>query len=186
MLGALVPTTTFPTFLVAAAAVDLVSRVGLCSDAVTPLPICLDDAGLAFVLLAGGATVSDGRMSSASSSSEESNAVERRFPAGVLRGWPGGEIALARAAAAATCRLGVTGGNAIAGGGVEGIMIGILAVIVAGTSATIFSSSYSSAGGVAGVTSVARAMIVAAWIFLISSTAAHFDHSNCLTYIYCC
>lgn len=91
---------------------------------------------------------------------------------GVFRGCPGGAIAFALAAAAAMCRLGVTGGNG-AGAGAVGV-VGMASV-----------SSFS-AGGVAGVTTEAAAAAPAACIVRISSTALHFVHSNCFRYRYCC
>ncbi len=87
----------------AAAAVERVTRVGRCSDAVTREPSGRD-VGLGRIgRLAAGATPSAGSTSwsSSASSSSESSTVELRLPAGVLRGCPGGDMALARAAAIA-------------------------------------------------------------------------------------
>ena len=47
-------------------------------------------------------------------------------------------------------------------------------------------SSSCSAGGVTGVTTGIAAAAAAACDRLISSIAAHFAHSNCLRYMYCC
>jgi len=85
-------------------------------------------------------------------------------------------MALAFACAAATCLLGVTGGTAIPTGTT---LVGVVWMVSS-------ISSPASAGGVAGVTSVAVASAVATCTFRISSTAAHFVHSSCLRYIYCC
>jgi hypothetical protein len=65
----------------------------------------------------------------------------------------------------------------------------IVVVAAAVVEASFISSS--SAGGVAGATTFAaaaavRAAICCAWSFFISSTAAHFAHSSCLRYMYCC
>ena len=112
-----------------------------------------------------------GRTSSLSppiSSSDES--VATRFALGVLRGCPGGAAARARADAAATCLLGVTGGTTVTMG-----------VASMGT----FSESVS-AGGVTGATMVAAASAAAACVRRISSADAHFTHSSCLTYMNCC
>ena len=147
------------TFLLAAAVVDLVTRVAGRSEAGAFAPFGRAEAGFAFALLVDGATAREGRTSSRSSSaSESSSAIDVRFAAGVLRGCPGGTISFARAAAATTCRLGVTGGTA-AGGGVEGAFKGDVIVVVVVISATMSSSS-SSAGGVAGVTTVWRTVTV--------------------------
>lgn len=83
---------------------------------------------------------------------------------------------MALAAAFATCFPGVTGGTETNVGPEGG------GVVVRMSS----SSSSVSAGGVAGVTSVAEARAVAACTLRISSTAAHLAHSSCLRYIYCC
>ena len=87
-------------------------------------------------------------------------------------------MAFAFAAAAATCRLGVTGGSTTSGDAV--CPVGV--VMPARSS----SMSMGSAGGVAGATTAAAAAFANAVCFFISSTAAHFDHSNCLRYMYCC
>lgn len=87
----------------AAAAVERVTRVGRCSDAVTRVPSGRD-VGLGRIeRVAVGATPSAGSTSwsSSASSSSESRTVEVRLAAGVLRGCPGGDMALARAAAIA-------------------------------------------------------------------------------------
>ena len=110
-------TIAVPVFRVAAAAVDLVTLVGLCSDAVTREPMGRV-GGLVLGLRIGKAPRA-GSSSPASSSASESDAT--RFAAGVFRGCPGGAIAVAFAAAAATCLLGVTGGRVVdVWGGVEG------------------------------------------------------------------
>ena len=86
--------------------VDLVTLVGRCSEEVTPRdPVVWDD----FSLLRTGTTPKAG--STSSSSSSESRAS--RLATGVFRGWPGGTMVLAFAAAVAVCRLGVTGGRFI-------------------------------------------------------------------------
>lgn len=80
------------------------------------------------------------------------------------------------AAPIATCRLGVTGGN-------ETVFIG---GVVGRWS---MSSSSDSAGGVTGVATVPEAIGVGSLtstVFLYSSIAAHFVHSSCLRYMYCC
>lgn len=155
--------------ITAAPAVDLVTRVGRCSEAVTPLDVVALDG----FSRARGATPSAGNTSSVSSSESESCAT--RLAMGVFRGWPGGAIALAAAAAFAMWRLGVTGGS------VEVNWLGPVGVVcMASTSSSV------SAGGVAGVTSVADAIALAVWTFLISSTADHFAHSSCFKYMYCC
>jgi hypothetical protein len=159
----------FRDFLIKAApAVERVTLAGLASLAVTPL----------LLILLGrltGTTPRAGRISLESSSESR---VCILFVTGVFLGWPGGVIAPALAAASATCRLGVTGG------------IGRVRNSVVGVSCTscIASVSSDSAGGVAGVTRAELATLFAdcACALRSSSTAAHFAHSNCLRYIYCC
>lgn len=85
-------------------------------------------------------------------------------------------MAFAFAWAAATCLLGVTGGTVKP---TATMLVGVVWMVSS-------ISSPASAGGVAGVTSVAVASAVAACTFRISSTAAHFAHSSCLRYMYCC
>ncbi len=133
------------------------------------------DAGTVLIFRAGGAMPSSGSISADSSSSSVSRAT--RFVAGVLRGWPGGSIPFAFAAAVATCRLGVTGGRGIIGRG------GVVCMAI----------SSPSAGGVAGVMSLgvtigagAIRALFSTSCFFSSSTAAHFTHSSCFRYIYCC
>lgn len=170
-----------PAFRVAAAAaVDLVTRVGLCSEAVTREPIGRVVGDLAFVLRGG--TMPRAGNSSPSSSRSESDAT--RFAAGVFRGCPGGAMAVAFAVAAAMCLLGVTGGSIdVVGGGVEGATIGN---VVDGGSVSISVSSSVSAGGVTGVTTGTTEFTTSACNLRTSSTAAHFAHSNCFRYMYCC
>lgn len=85
-------------------------------------------------------------------------------------------MALAFAAAAATCRLGVTGGRG--------------RVTTVGGGVVIILSSSASAGGVAGVTTagvVVESADASAFCALrISSDADHLHHSSCLRYMYCC
>jgi hypothetical protein len=98
-----------PVFRIAdAPAVDLVTRVGRASEAVMPRDAVTFDV---LILFRAGGAASDGRTSVSSSSSESS---ARRLAAGVFRGCPGGAITFAFAVAAATCRLGVTGGRVVA------------------------------------------------------------------------
>jgi uncharacterized membrane protein YedE/YeeE len=92
-------------FRLAPPAVDLNTRVGRCSEAVTLDPVARIGA-LVFGL---GTSPSAGNTSAVSSSSSESTAT--RFAMGVFLGWPGGAMAFAFAWAAATCLLGVTGGT---------------------------------------------------------------------------
>jgi hypothetical protein len=84
----LVDATPTAAFLFVAAAVERVTRIGLCSEVVTREPIArVADAGFGRVRLAGGATPRAGRTSASSvSSSESSTAIELRFGAGVFRG----------------------------------------------------------------------------------------------------
>lgn len=150
------------------------TRVGRCSDAVALDPVCRVVV-LTRCLATGGAAPRAGRVSSASPfSSSESTAI--RFATGVFLGCPGGAIAWAFAAAAATCRLGVTGGKGME----ETPLVGGVTL----PSSPISSSC--SAGGVTGVTTGTGAAAAAACVRLISSIAAHFAHSNCLRYMYCC
>ena len=117
------------SFLLLAAVVDRKTRTGR-SEAVALELVARVDAGFAFVLLTGGARANAGRTSSFSTSSSDSSmARELRFAAGVFLGWPGGASSLVCAAAAATWRLGVTGGMAI-GGGVLGTVTDDAAVVV--------------------------------------------------------
>ena len=116
-------------------------------------------------------------VSTSSSSASDSEAV--LFAAGVLRGWPGGAMAYALAAAAATCLLGVTGGK-----GAAPPVVTLTVVVVVSVKTSISSSV--SAGGVTGATSFVAAITAVCWILRSSSTAAHFVHSSCLRYIYCC
>lgn len=156
------------------ATADRSTRVGRCSDAVPLAPVCRV-AVLARCRVTGGAAPRAGRVSSASTfSSSESTAI--RFATGVFLGCPGGTIACAFAAAAATCRLGVTGGKGRAGTPLAGGVTLPLSPI----------SSSCSAGGVTGVTTGAAAAAAVACDRLISSSAAHFAHSSCLRYMYCC
>lgn len=150
----------------AAPAVDRVTRVGRCSDAVTPRAGCFDTV-LDLLRVAG--AFKAGRISFSSSSSVSSTNL---FALGVFRGCPGGAIDFAFAVAVATCRLGVTGGNDT--------------VFIGGVASRVSISSSVSAGGVAGVTSAAGGFIEAACCFFISSAAAHLTHSSCLRYMYCC
>src|SRR6266702_2690705 len=156
--------------LQAAAAAERVIRVGRCSEAVTlAMPVLGSVRGL--WRMAGCAPPRAGRTSSLSppnSSSDES--VATRFAFGVLRGCPGGAAARARADAAATCLLGVTGGTAVAMGAAS---MGTFSISV-------------SAGGVTGATIVAAASAATACVRRVSSAAAHFTHSSCLTYMNCC
>lgn len=157
--------TALLVFLIwAALAVDRVTRLGRCSEAVTPR----EDDFEGFTLVRTGAAPKAGRTSSDSSVSES---CASRLDAGVLRGCPGGKISPAFAAAVATCRLGVTG-----------CKVGAVGVVRISTSSSV------SAGGVAGVTTVfeAAAAAPAPCCFLASSIAPHFTHSSCLRYIYCC
>lgn len=152
------------------------TRVGRCSDAVPLAPVCRVVV-LARCRVIGGAAPRAGRVSSASSPSSSSESTATRFAMGVFLGCPGGAIACAFAAAAATCRLGVTGGKGIEGTPLAG---GVT------LPPSPISSSSCSAGGVTGVTIGTAAAAAAACTRLISSIAAHFAHSNCLRYIYCC
>jgi hypothetical protein len=156
--------------ITAAPAVDLVTRVGRCSEEVTPLEVVALD-GFSLVR---GATPSAGSISSVSSSSE-SESCATRLATGVFRGWPGGAMAFAAAAAFAMWRLGVTGGS------MERTWPGAVGVVCMAST-----SSFVSAGGVAGVTSAADAIESVVWAFRISSTAAHLAHSSCFKYMYCC
>ncbi len=109
--------------------VDRKTRTGRSDAAVLEL-VARVDAGFGLTLLTGGARASAGRTSFFSSSSSDSSmASELRLAAGVLRGWPGGAISFACAAAAATWRLGVTGGRGI-GGGVLGTAMDDEVVVV--------------------------------------------------------
>ena len=157
------------------AAADRRTRVGRCSDAVPLAPVCRV-AVRARCRVTGGAAPRAGRVSSASSRSSSSESTATRFAIGVFLGCPGGAIACAFAAAAATCRLGVTGGKGIAGTPLTGGVALPPSAI----------SSSCSAGGVTGVTTSAAAVAAAACARLISSIAAHFAHSSCLRYMYCC
>lgn len=154
---------------------DRRTRVGRCSDAVPLAPVCRV-AVLARCRVTGGAAPRAGSVSSASSPFSSSESTATRFAMGVFLGCPGGAIACAFAAAAATCRLGVTGG--------KGIEETPLAGGVTLPPSPISSSC--SAGGVTGVTTGIAAVAAAACDRLISSIAAHFAHSNCLRYMYCC
>jgi hypothetical protein len=148
-------------------AVDLSTRVGRCSEAVALGPVERTGAFALGLEI----TPSAGNTSAPSSSSSESTAT--LFWTGVFLGWPGGAMAFAFAWAAAICLLGVTGGTVTP---TATTLVGVVWMVSS-------ISSPASAGGVAGVV-VASA--VAACTFRISSTAAHFDHSSCLRYIYCC
>ena len=166
-------TAAVPAFLIfAAPAVDLVTRVGLCSDAVMPL----DSLGFTLFRVIGGTMPNAGSSSSASSSSLSESwsdkSLASRLAIGVFRGCPGGAISPAFAVAAAICLLGVTGGSETVGNG------GVVCIWS--------SCSSGSAGGVAGVTRVGDFVIAVACDLRSSSSAAHLVHSNCLIYIYCC
>lgn len=126
-----------------APAVDLVTRAGRCSDAVTPRDV---DAFVVLSRFRTGATPNAGRTSSVSSSSES---CANRLAIGVFRGWPGGAMMFAFAVADAICLLGVTGGRV----GAIWPAVGVVCIVV---------SSSVSAGGVAGVTSDGEAMLLAA------------------------
>lgn len=148
---------------------DLVTRV--LAGALVGAP---PRVGTVLTLLAGGAMPNSGRTSPDSS---ESSAT--RFAIGVLRGWPGGAMSFAFAAAVAICRLGVTGGKGI--------------VLFGGVVCMESELSSISDGGVAGVTTVGGVTatgVVRAFVciscFFNSSIAAHFVHSSCFRYIYCC
>ena len=154
---------------------DRRTRVGRCSDAVPLVPVCRV-AVLARCRVTGGAAPRAGSVSSASSPFSSSESTATRFAMGVFLGCPGGAMACAFAAAAATCRLGVTGG--------KGMEETPLAGGVTLPPSPISSSC--SAGGVTGVTTGIAAAAAAACDRLISSIAAHFAHSNCLRYMYCC
>ena len=154
----------------AAAAADRVTRVGRCSEEVSLATPVFGSARDLWRVISGAAPRA-GRTSSLSSSiSSSDESVATRFAFGVFRGCPGG-TASARAEAAATCLLGVTGG--------------IVPVTTAAASMGTFSVSVS-AGGVTGATIAAAASVAAAWVRRISSAAAHFTHSSCLTYMNCC
>jgi hypothetical protein len=59
-------------------------------------------------------------------------------------------------------------------------------VFIGGVVGLVSISSSVSAGGVAGVTRVVDALVVAACIRFTSSTADHLTHSSCFRYMYCC
>lgn len=65
------------------------------------------------------------------------------------------------------------------------LVVVVVVVVVVVNSVTICSSSVS-AGGVAGVTTGFTGATATGWVLLSSSTAAHFAHSSCLRYMYCC
>lgn len=157
------------------ATADRRTRVGRCSDAVPLAPVCRV-AVLARCRVTGGAAPRAGRVSSASSPFSSSESTATRFAIGVFLGCPGGAIACALAAAAATCRLGVTGGKGIEETPLAGGVILPLSPM----------PSSCSAGGVTGVTTGTAAAAAAACDRLSSSIAAHLAHSNCLRYMYCC
>lgn len=167
---------TILTFFAATVAAERVIRTGRCSDAGTRWEAVRADAGFAFVLRTGTATASEGSVS-ASSSASESDAT--RFAAGVFRGCPGGAIACALAVAAAMCLLGVTGGT-----GPAEVTDVVTTVVVVSVKTSISSSV--SLGGVTGVMRLFAVKTAACRSFRISSTAAHFVHSSCLRYMYCC
>ena len=156
-----------------AAAAERVTRVGRCSDEVSlATPVLGSTRDLWRV--GGGAAPRAGRTSSPSSSiSSSDESVATRFAFGVFRGCPGGTTTRARAEAAATCLLGVTGGM-------------VPTPATAGTASMGTFSVSVSAGGVTGATIAAAVSAAAAWVRRISSAAAHFTHSSCLTYMNCC
>ena len=157
----------------AAAAAERVTRVGRCSEEVS-LATPVFGSARDLWRVSSGAAPRAGRtspLSSSISSSDES--VATRFAFGVFRGCPGGTATRARAEAAATCLLGVTGGIVPTPATTGAASMGTFSVSV-------------SAGGVTGATIVAAANAAAAWVRRISSAAAHFTHSSCLTYMNCC
>jgi hypothetical protein len=81
--------------MLAAPAVDRVTRVGRCSDAVTPRAADTFDMVFDLLRVVGGALIA-GRVSFSSSSSVSSAIL---FALGVFLGWPGGTIVFVLAAA---------------------------------------------------------------------------------------
>ena len=157
----------------AAAAAERVTRVGRCSE-VWCLVIPVLGSARDLWRVSGCAVPRAGRTSSLSSSiSSSDESVATLFAFGVFRGCPGGAAARARAEAAATCLLGVTGGTVVTPATMGAVSMGTFSVSV-------------SAGGVTGATIAAAASDAAAWVRRISSAAAHFTHSSCLTYMNCC
>ena len=132
----------------AAAAAERVTRVGRCSEAVYLVTLVLGGAR-DLGRVSGSAVPRAGRTSSLSSSiSSSDESVATRFAFGVLRGCPGGAAARARAEAAATCLLGVTGGTVVTPVTMGAVSMGTFSVSV-------------SAGGVTGATIAAAASVVA-------------------------